>query len=287
MRSYQPTRAAVARGLLLSVALHAPAAVWAGIRLFEQADKASVTVYEINLLPEPLRPTDPEARPIITPPVVARAEEVPLPEEPAPTSEPAPGPAATAPPQPGARRPLGTPAAAKAGRVLTAPEATGGDSDPLDFTVVQGTASRYAGGVTAATGTSDQAVQDPKARGGADPLRRPDGQTAGVGDKAPTRAVAPKPVSKRRKARPVSVSWDCPFPSEADAQDVHFARVMIVVSVRKNGTAATAAVLSDPGYGFGAAARRCALGQRYSVAWDDTGRPTAGRTPPFTVTFTR
>ncbi len=283
-----PSRGKLVRALLLSTFLHGLVGFWVGMRLFERSDLASVTIYEIEVLPEEPSVLQPPQVPIptITPPAVARAEEIPLPDE-ATVEEPAPGPAPTA-PQPGSvRRPVGAPAAAKAGRVITAPEAAGGEADPLDFTIVQGKADRYAGGVTAATGTSDQAVRDPKAQGGAEPVRRPGGTGTGAGTPPPAKRQAPKPVSKRRAARPVSVSWNCPFPSEADAQDVHYARVMIVVSVRKNGTAAKAALLSDPGYGFGAAARSCALGQRYSVAWDDSGRPTAGRTPPFTVTFTR
>jgi protein TonB len=173
--------------------------------------------------------------------------------------------------------------------VLTAPETRGAESDPLDFTVVQGSASRYAGGVTAATGTSDKAVRDPGARGGTLAPRTLTRPGPGGGGKLPPapQPVVPKAPSKRRFARPVSESWNCSFPPEADASDVHYARVLVVVTVRVDGSPSSAAVLSDPGFGFAAAARRCALGQRYTVAWDDAGRATAGRTPPFTVTFTR
>ncbi len=35
----------------------------------------------------------------------------------------------------------------------------------MDFTIVQGTSTRYAGGVTTATGTSETKVTNPAARG--------------------------------------------------------------------------------------------------------------------------
>ncbi len=284
---------AVARGILLSAALHAPFVVWVGARMLAMTDPTNVSVYEVELLPEPPQPVDPPAsrmtaEPPSPPPEIARADAVPLPGDSSNDSlDPSTIPEAQR--ASGPPRPSGAPAAAQAGRVVTAPEAQGTESDPLDFTVVQGSASRYAGGVTAATGTSDKAVRDPAARGGsAAPRALTRSGPGGGGRLAPSRpAVAAKAPSKRRFARPVSESWNCTFPPEADANDVHYARVLVVVTVRVDGSPSSAAVLSDPGFGFAAAARRCALGQRFAVAWDDAGRPTAGRTPPFTVTFTR
>lgn len=288
-----PHTLAVARGIGLSAALHAPFVVWVGARMLAMTDPTNVSVYEVELLPEPPQPVDPPAsetppEPPIPPPEVARADAVPLPGDPSNDAvEPSAGPEAQR--ASGPPRPHGAPAAAQAGRVVTAPEAHGAESDPLDFTVVQGSASRYAGGVTAATGTSDKAVRDPGARGGHVAQQTPTRSgPGGAGRLAPPRATAgAKAPSKRRFARPVSESWNCAFPPEADANDVHYARVLVVVTVRADGSPSSAAVLSDPGFGFAAAARRCALGQRFAVAWDDAGRPSAGRTPPFTVTFTR
>jgi protein TonB len=46
-------------------------------------------------------------------------------------------------------------------------------------------------------------------------------------------------------------------------------------------------VVSDPGFGFGRAARVCALSRRYTPALDRTGSPTVSATPPIKVRFTR
>src|SRR5690606_41276464 len=81
--------------------------------------------------------------------------------------------------------------------------------------------------------------------------------------------------------------WDCPFPSEADVEQINYARVTLVVLVGTDGRARSANVLSDPGHGFGRAARRCALQKRYSVGKDRLGRPVAKTTPPINVTFRR
>jgi protein TonB len=46
-------------------------------------------------------------------------------------------------------------------------------------------------------------------------------------------------------------------------------------------------VVSDPGHGFGRAARMCALGRRYTPGNDRAGQPITGTTPPIKVRFTR
>jgi len=45
--------------------------------------------------------------------------------------------------------------------------------------------------------------------------------------------------------------------------------------------------VSEPGHGFGRAARMCALTKRYTPALDRDGNPVVGTTPPINVTFTR
>jgi protein TonB len=59
------------------------------------------------------------------------------------------------------------------------------------------------------------------------------------------------------------------------------------VTVRPDGSAQSVKVLSDPGNGFGRAARTCALSQRFEAAFDRTGQAITGTTAPFTVRFTR
>ncbi len=81
------------------------------------------------------------------------------------------------------------------------------------------------------------------------------------------------------------LAGDCAFPNAATGIDE--AVVVIVVSVRKNGSAADVVVASDPGHGFGAAARACALRRRYEPALDRHGRPVASITPLINVRFTR
>ncbi|MCA9595773.1 MAG: hypothetical protein KC776_20805 [Myxococcales bacterium] len=174
------------------------------------------------------------------------------------------------------------PAAAQAGRVL----ASEGDDGAEDFTMVQGASARYAGGVTTSAGTSATKVTDTSARGAGvipEHVARP----ARVAPATEARRPALPPERPVVTARPLSTAWSCPFPSEADTFEVHFARVLITVTVNDEGRALGAAVLSDPGFGFGTAARACALHQRYGIARDTHGRPRTGTTAPFYVTFTR
>ena len=55
----------------------------------------------------------------------------------------------------------------------------------------------------------------------------------------------------------------------------------------RDGRADSAKVVSDPGYGFGQAARQCALETRFIPARDRDGKPVAGETRPFNFRFTR
>jgi periplasmic protein TonB len=79
----------------------------------------------------------------------------------------------------------------------------------------------------------------------------------------------------------------CPFPAEADAEQIDQAKVTIVVTVRPDGSPLAVKVLSDPGHGFGRNARMCALGKRWTAGLDRNGQPTTGTTPPITVKFNR
>lgn len=72
-------------------------------------------------------------------------------------------------------------------------------------------------------------------------------------------------------------AWSCPFPPEADQAGVDRAVVALSVLVGPDGHVQDLQVLNDPGHGFADAARRCALGKRYSPARDRRGRPIAGR----------
>jgi len=144
-------------------------------------------------------------------------------------------------------------------------------SQALDFTgfdIATGDGPRYAGGITASSGTSSRAVRGLVVDRAADPNAR-----AGV-----SRA---RPVGAPRR------EWDCPWPAEAEALSIDEQFVVIRAVVRADGTVASAELISDPGYGFGAVALACAREQRFPAAIDDDGRPITATSPPVRVRFTR
>jgi protein TonB len=135
---------------------------------------------------------------------------------------------------------------------------------PVDLTgFVVGTATAYAGGTTASTGTSTRAVQTQAHVAGT--LKR----TGTVGDGATA-----------DKSRPPSVlgelNWNCPFPLEADIDRINNAIATIRVAVDAADKITRVDVLQDPAHGFGEAARRCAKGKSWRAARNREGMPTAG-----------
>jgi protein TonB len=79
------------------------------------------------------------------------------------------------------------------------------------------------------------------------------------------------------RSRPVGLvggpSWSCPFPPEADEEQIDHAVVVVQVTVDADGRASSASVVREPGHGFGRAARACALARRYQPAFDRSGSP--------------
>jgi protein TonB len=185
--------------------------------------------------------------------------------------------------------PAYAPPAAQAGVVLTAPDDALPSGGAVDFSMVQGTAQRYAGGVTMSRGTSPTAVRDSAARneGVAGVVGGTPGATGSGGPSEPPRAPPRPVVDKSRVAAPLSKSWSCPFPREADALNLNFARATIAVKVGLDGRALGAVVIADPGNGFGRVARECAMGQRFRAGLDTEGNPRVTTTAPITVTFVR
>lgn len=214
---------------------------------------------------------------VIKPPPPAPEEKKEEPEKPdEPEPEPAPKLAAPEPAAP-------PPPAAEAGKVLTAPE---DPNDPVDLTgngFVTGNGESYVGGVTAAAGTGTAATYNPAAT----PTGKPGG--TGTSNQPPPPPPKPDGPNLARAATVASGSnWSsCPFPPEADVDQVDYAVVTLVVSVRPDGTPRSVKVVSDPGHGFGRSARQCALSKRYTAALDREGRAIVGTTPPIRVTFTR
>jgi protein TonB len=82
-------------------------------------------------------------------------------------------------------------------------------------------------------------------------------------------------------------AWNCPFPPEADAEQIDSAVAVLVIRVRPDGTPLSVQVVSDPGHGFGRSARICALGKRYTPGLDKVGSPTTSTMPPVKVRFSR
>jgi len=269
-------------GIAAAVALHGAGAAkayaipvelqqWAS-NARAQAKLALATVYNIEVEKEPPPPPPPE--PPKEEPEPAKEPEPPKPvEAPKPPPTPRSQPAAKSAPK---EEPA--PAAAQAGKVLTQ-EAD--PNEPVDLTgqgFVTGTSESFAGGVTAAGGTSKTAVYDPNAR--------PDGVVGGKG-KAPALPASPGP-DRSRPAKPAEATWaSCAFPPEADAEQIDFQLVTIMVTVRPDGTPQSVKVVNDPGRGFGRAARQCALSKKFLPALDRSGAPILSTTPPFTVRFQR
>ncbi len=209
--------------------------------------------------------------------LVKEAEPPPPPPEPVKEKEPEPEPepVKATPKDP---TPAPAPVPAEAAKVLTAdPQPNEG---PVDLTnsFVTGSGSTYAGGTTSADGTSKTAVYNPAAT--------PKGTPGGTG------TVAAPPPRKEDKSRQPgllgSVDWnDCPFPGEADAEQIDHAFVMIQVKVKPDGSPESVAVLQDPGHGFGREARKCAMRKKYSQGADPDGNAIGGTTKPFRVRFER
>jgi periplasmic protein TonB len=217
------------------------------------------------------RPSGPKPRVVIE--VDTQPPPPPLEAKPEPVNPPPDEPAKSSPTEKASRAPSASPspAAAQAGKVLAA------DSDDAiaDFTMVQG-AGVYAGGVTTTNGTSKTAVAASTAG------RAQTGPASGAGA-GNAESTGP---DRSHPARPQGGDWDCSsmFPSAAT---VDSATVLIVVRVRADGAPEGITVVSDPGQGFGPAARACAMRQRYAPAEDRDGRTVAASTAPFRVRFTR
>ena len=193
------------------------------------------------------------------PPPPPRPMEVELAPPPPPPPPPEPKPE----PEKRATAKLTQKTAAKAGRVMTAaPEVA--DASPVDFSIVQGAADNYVGGTTSAVGTSDT------------PVRGPVTPDAVVTSK---RAAVP--------ASPAGSEWDCSalYPADPNAPDA--AAVVVQVRTDADGRPRSVSVLRDPGHGFGAAAKACAMRQTYQAARDTEDREVAGETRPFLVRFHR
>jgi len=250
-------------GIVLATALHALVALYGLTSLFELrafaglAQDAALARFESTI---DITVDEPEPEP----------EEVPPEPEPEPPKEQLP----TDAPEP---TEAPAPAAAEAAEILTAPP-----EEPLnllDEGTISSTGTRFSGGTTTADGTSKTAVRKVAVSGQGTPGGR---GTAPI-------AAAPPPIDRSEPAGLVlGDDWSsCPFPAEADAEQQNQAVVRLVIVVGPDGRPSQVNVLSDPGYGFGQAARQCALRKRYTPGKDAAGKPVTKSTPPFRVRFQR
>lgn len=225
---------------------------------WQRAPKVVTPPMVVELLapppPPPPAPEPPPPPPPEPPPVMKQAKVVERVVEKAAPAEPPPEPS-TEPPPP-----------AEAGQVVAAEPDAPADFTNFDIATGQG---RYRGGVTASSGTNTRAVHSAVVERSAAP-------GTGTGN-----ASLAQPV--RLEVR----NWVCPWPEQADLLAVDEERVVLKVDVDAQGRVTAASVVTDPGYGFGAAALRCARQHRFLPATDVAGRPIAASSPPIRVRFSR
>lgn len=217
--------------------------------------------YEVEVVKPEEKPPEPE------PPPPEPEKEQPK-EEPPPVKEVKVEPKADTPPPP--------PAAAEAAKVLTQEPAK---DEPVDLTgnaFVTGSGSTFAGGTTQAGGTSKSAVYSPAAAA--------TGVVGGTGT-----APSPGRVDRSRAAGLLGNDrWDdCPFPGEADSEQIDQAFVTVQIKVKPDGSPETVTIVQDPGHGFAREARKCAMQRKYATALDADGNPVGGLTKPIRIRFER
>lgn len=83
------------------------------------------------------------------------------------------------------------------------------------------------------------------------------------------------PEGTRPKPKPKAFDR-CAFPAQASKEDIDEASVAIRVKVDATGKPTDVTVVSDPGHGFGEAAKTCAKKASFEPAKDKAGRPTTG-----------
>jgi protein TonB len=134
-------------------------------------------------------------------------------------------------------------------------------------------------GYVAPKGKSKTAVRDRRAR--------QNGRKGGTGSSGGNGNGNGRKSQARSATYSGGSNWNCPFPPQADLEQIDRATATVVVSVGADGRAKGVQVVSDPGYGFGAMAKQCAMSQRYEPALDADGRRIGGTTPPINVRFRR
>ncbi|MCA9623137.1 MAG: energy transducer TonB, partial [Myxococcales bacterium] len=159
------------------------------------------------------------------------------------------------------------PDTAEAPDVMTAP-----DTAPVDLTgentfVTKPGSQSTGGGLTSKGGSSKTPVRNKNARSGGKGRRSSKGSGTGKRKRS---------GGGRDLSRGISGNFrgSCPFPPQADLNKIDKATVQLSLTVGPDGRVLNATVVGDPGYGFGAAARRCVMAQTFPPPLDSDGKPT-------------
>jgi len=171
--------------------------------------------------------------------------------------------------EPDTNEPSKSDPAAEAGEVVDS-TSNSEVADFTDFEMRSGNADSFAGGVTASSGTSEEATRSAGGTGG----RGEDGEGGETG-------AGTRPVGLDQN------DWDCDWPEQARELSIDEQVVVLRAVVRPDGTPKSVSIVSEPGFGFGEAARRCAKSHTFRPALDDDGEPVTATSPPIRVRFTR
>lgn len=188
----------------------------------------------------------------------------PPPEPPKEEPKPEPKPLVKEPPKEEKEPP---PPTADAQKVLMQEPAKDEPVDLTGNTFLNGNADTNIGGQTQIGGKATQATYNPAAA------------ATGVPGGTGTAPAPPQPKvdrSRPAKIRNLANLERCPWPGEADAEQIDEALVGLEVKVAADGHAESVTVWSDPGHGFGRESKRCALREKYDTALNVDGTPVPG-----------
>lgn len=197
---------------------------------------------------------------------VTKAPEQKPPEPPPEPPKDEPKPEAKLVKEPPKDEPPQPPAASDAQKVLMQEPAKDEPVDLTGNTFLNGNADNGNGGITQVGGKATQATYNPAAVA--------TGTPGGTG-------TAPAPAVRVDRSRPAAIKNKanlerCPFPGEADAEQIDEAVVGIEVRVAADGRPESVSIWQDPGHGFGREAKRCALREKYDAALNVDGQPVPG-----------
>jgi protein TonB len=247
-------------GLVLALGTHGFASARAMLALYDMqrsVDSMRLVIHEFLWTEYDVEPEEKKVEP-----EQKKAEEPPPPE---PDPEPIAQPKLAEPPKdPYDEPPKAAPV--QAAKILTANPDPNEVRDLTDLGIVSGdNTTGPLGGQSSAVGTSNVITHNAAVSN--------TGKPGGTGTAEPAAPPPPKVDLSKPPSLLGGASWNCPFPDEAETDQIDYAQPIVVITVRPDGTAQSAQVTSDPGHGFGRAARMCALSRKYNAGLDRDGKP--------------